>query len=767
MKSFLKFLSRNKLYTAIQAVGLVVSLAFVIIVSCFVWQQFAVTREATDYNRIYALNMGQDWLSAFPGEMSLVQGRIPEIEAAGRLKCYTRSVTFNGQPAPGNPDIYVIDPVIFDIIPQKFLKGSAEVLKDKGQVLLGESFARKISPGENPVGRPIVIGKDTCIIGGIIKAQEKSLLKETDIYRSFDGPDLPLTTEFVTPIDLVLLSFREGADIEAARTLIDTLVVREFPDTFSFLKPEYRMTIPFKELYFSDRGKLSSSVIRHGDVILVYVLIAVGILLLMSALFNYINLSVALAGKRAKEMAIRKVLGETKTRIILRYVSESIVFVAVCMAFALMLAKGLEPVFNRYVAGDIGLEVTLSSPYLTFYTLLVILVGLISGLVPAMITSRYNPVAVIKGEQRRQTKRLFSKVFIVVQNVISVALISLALVMEMQYNHLLTMPLGADVSNLYYISSGSVGKDELAAKPYVERMGVSNAYPGGIRTIITTYKDERKIEIRALECDRDAFDLFGFEVVKDFRVPGEGLWLTESAARFYSFDESRPSPISLMVWPDLEVCGIIKDFVTNSPSEAAGNQIGIVKVSPIEGQSTYVLKLNRFDAEVRSELREIARQESIRLTGGEEYGEKWYGYIPELIERGMQDTRRFISLIELFMVVAILIALLGLVAISAYYTGLETRDIAVRKVFGGTIASEARRTVTEYMVLIGIAIMIGIPVAIFLAERYLRQFWYRIENYGWVLAVAAAIALSVSFLSVLWQTIHASSTNPAEELKKE
>ena len=104
---------------------------------------------------------------------------------------------------------------------------------------------------------------------------------------------------------------------------------------------------------------------------------------------------------------------------------------------------------------------------------------------------------------------------------------------------------------------------------------------------------------------------------------------------------------------------------------------------------------------------------------------------------------------------------------SAYYAGMQTRDIAVRKVFGGSVTSETVRSVREYMILVGMAILVGIPVAVFLAERYLRQFWYRIEGYGWVFVVGAVIALLISFLAVLWQTLKAARTNPATELKKE
>ena len=766
MRSYLKFLSRNKLYTAIEAAGLIVSLAFVVIIACYTWQQFSIAREAVDHQRIYALSGGQEYLSAWPGELSVVMDRVPDVEAGGRVSDFGTSAIFNGQRVQGSVDLYEIDPEIFEFIPQTFISGSPDVLKDRSQVILGESFANKISPKMDPVGKTIIVRNDTCVVGGILKETDRSILKGSDIYRAFKGPDEVYTAEFVFPVNLVLIKLREGADHKETRALIDTLIRQEFADFYKVNKPERSMTMPFRDVYFYKSG----SVLKQGNKSLLYVLIAVGILLLASALFNYINLSVALAGKRAKEMAIRSTLGESKGRILWRYISESIVFVAVCMALAMLLAKSLEPVFNRYIAGDIGLEVAYSPMYLAAYILIICLVGVISGLVPAAMTFRHDPVSIIKGEQRRQTKSLFSKVFIIIQNVITVTLIAMALVMELQYNHLMNMPLGANVDNLYYISSGSVGRDALASKPYVDKIGTSNGFPGKGTMSISTTVDGQKYDIRMLECDETAFEMFGFEQVKDFGRPRKGsLWFTESAARVYNIDEDNQAApdVFSMIWGHLETGGIIKDFATRSASEISGNEIGLVAINDLYGQSTCVLKLNRFDPEVRAELKEIGRQESLRITGDEEYAEKYFGYIPDLIKEGMEETRNFISLIELFMLLATIISLLGLVAMSAYYAGMQTKDIAVRKVFGGTVNSETRRAVIEYLVLVGVAILIGVPIAVFLAERYLRQFWYRIEGYGWVFVVAAVIALVISFLAILWQTLKAARTNPATELKKE
>ena len=766
MKSYFKFLSRNKSYTAIEALGLVVSLAFVIVISCYTWQQFAVTREANDYQRLYSLNLGhEDGLEARPGEMALALDRIPDVETAGRIFCIGQKIVYEGNELPGHSYTCEIDPVIFDFFQFDFIEGTKDVLNDKNQVILDEDFARKISPDIDPVGRTIIISRDTCIVGGIVRANNHSILEKHDIYMAIADPDVA-SDGYYFFMDAVFIRFREGADHEAVRTLIDTVVRREL--NIDRLYSPLSLTIPYKEIYFSPRNR--SNALKHGNLTMVYVLIAVGILLLASALFNYINLSVALAGKRAKEMAIRTALGEQRDAVFRRYIVEAVLFTGVCIVLSAVLAKAFVPVFNRYVAGDIGLDIAFSPAYIALYALLALIVGLISGAIPAAITLSYNPVAVIKGEQRRQTKTVFSRIFIVIQNIITVALISLALVMELQYKHLINMPLGVNTDGLYFIQCGDVGADQLAAKPYVDKIGLSDSYPGRMHMQMQTAVDGRSIYINTFSCDKNAFDLFGFEIVRDYQVPGgKGMWLTESTANIFAIDRENPVKPKELPWfnSDSLVAGIIKDYAVCKLSEMDGNHFGIVDVCDfVDYTPRAILKLNRFDTEVRAELRKLAEEESIRRYGDTRNADM-YGYIPELIEKSLTETRNFISLIELFMLLATLISLLGLVAMSAYYTGLQTANIAVRKVFGGTVTTEALRAVKEYMLLVGIAILIGIPVAIYFANRYLMQFYYRVDGYWWVFAVAAVIALAISFLAVLSQTLKAARTNPAEALKKE
>ena len=134
---------------------------------------------------------------------------------------------------------------------------------------------------------------------------------------------------------------------------------------------------------------------------------------------------------------------------------------------------------------------------------------------------------------------------------------------------------------------------------------------------------------------------------------------------------------------------------------------------------------------------------------------------------GLEEAENYMRMIELFMALSVLISLLGLLAMSALFASERTHDIAVRKVFGSTVKGETLRAVGEYMILVSVSCIIAVPVAAWIARRYLEGFNYRISGYGWIFAVAVLISLLISFASVLWQDLKAARTDPATELKKE
>ncbi|MBR5176409.1 MAG: hypothetical protein IKW89_10845, partial [Bacteroidales bacterium] len=142
-------------------------------------------------------------------------------------------------------------------------------------------------------------------------------------------------------------------------------------------------------------------------------------------------------------------------------------------------------------------------------------------------------------------------------------------------------------------------------------------------------------------------------------------------------------------------------------------------------------------------------------------------YIPSIISEQLSEVRDRLSLVRLFMLLSLLLSALGLIAMSGYYADENSRDIAVRKVFGSTVEGEVKKTVFEYLILMAIATVIAVPISVWLAGKLLEQYSYRISGYGWVFIVAVIAAAIIALLSVLWQTLKAARTNPATELKKE
>jgi len=172
------------------------------------------------------------------------------------------------------------------------------------------------------------------------------------------------------------------------------------------------------------------------------------------------------------------------------------------------------------------------------------------------------------------------------------------------------------------------------------------------------------------------------------------------------------------------------------------------------------------DKSYENQILQAYREYRLETTGVEDPAWR-YGFIRDINRKQLAPVHRTLRLVELFAALAVLISLLGLLAMSTYFADENTEQIAVRKVFGSDVSQETRRTVRSYMVLVGIACLIGIPLAAWASRLYLERFSYRIEGYGWVFVVAVLISLAIAFGTVLWQTLKAARTNPAVELKKE
>ncbi len=765
MKSYLKFLSRNKLYTAIEAVGLAISLAFVIIIGSYVWQQYAVTREHPDRERVYV--PGTPGFPALTYGFPDAIGDIPEIESVSRMCNVAVHPVIRGENTEA--ESVGVEPAFFEICPQfRFVEGSADVLSAPTHVILSASFAKKYSLS---MGDALDISGNSYVVGAILDDLKGTVIKPYDIFLN-----AAVYKDDWQPFDnygstVTLLKVRPGTDRKVFYDKLEAVCKDVYSGIYGQAFFEHLELSRYDELFFKE----TEGFFRHGDKATLRILMLVGLLLLLSAILNYINLSVALTGKRAKEMAVRQLSGASKGGIIWKYVAESIAFTAVCFAAGLLLAEAFCPAMNALLNNpDIPIKVIWSPGYVLAYIVIILLVGALCGIFPALMAGRYKPVDVMKGGYRRKSKMVFSKVFIVLQNTLAVILIALAVTMEAQMRKTQERPMNCNIENIFFLKvfSGEDDaplKDALEALPCVRRIGRSSGVPGSINMgQYSTTREGQDILYMLIRLDSTAFSMFGFEILEDFHAPQfNSVWFSDKSFAATGFDTDYhdiSGTLSRRTKGCEQVAGVFKSFPTNS-ANMGEEDYAIVSLMrsddiPFVG---WVIETTPDRKAAKAQIMDAYENYS---KGKQNYGSLAF-WIDENIAEAWRPARNNMRLVEIFMLLSIIIALLGLVAMSTYYADEKSRDIAVRKVFGGTMDTEAWRTIREYMVLVGIACIIGIPIAVYAAQEYLKDFIYRLEGYWWIFVMAVLLTGLIAFVSVIWQVLKSAKTNPAIELKKE
>ncbi len=461
MSSYIKFLSRNKLYSIIEAIGLTVSLAFVVIIFCYVAQHIAVTYENQHRKEIYGVAIQDKMLYQY-GMKETIGESIPEIKAITEFGwIYGTEMKADGQMLR-LAQVLGCDRDFFNFFPVQFAEGQPDQINETLTAFVSEEMAQTLSQSGEVVGRTIhMLNHDFTVVGVYTDIGTSLFYAMPDVivnvnltdgvtyYGGFDSPAVP--ANIFENVWLFIKSFPDvdrealcGKLATATEALYLKILGREYPVDAATIK-----LVRLDEVFYYD----GQTTLKRGDKVMMHSLLAVGLLLLISALFNYINLNVALTSKRAKEMATRRLHGATKGRIIGKYLLESLAFTLVCMVLGILLAKALEPLVNRLLGDDVGVKIMLSPFYLVSYLLIVIVVALLAGIIPATVVSRAKPIDVVTGAFRLRNKMVLSKVFIVLQKVIAIVLIALVITMEVQMRHMEQRPVGCRTENLFYVNS--------------------------------------------------------------------------------------------------------------------------------------------------------------------------------------------------------------------------------------------------------------------------------------------------------------------------
>lgn len=789
MKTFFRYLRHNPLYTIINVVGLAVSLMFVILIGDYTWSQFSVDNWHNNKDRIYLMGCGEEFYM-WPDVAAELEQAFPDIEKTcsfisrrGTIRSEDRSVKGIDVPV-----ILLTDPSFFDFFDFKLLEGDRATLMDTpDKCVITEDLANELFPGKDPVGEALrLIGEqdvvtsvdryDTTLVytvSGVIKSLDKTVFpNETKIIANmarapqvmgYEQTDDLMATGTYGGIKTFIMS-REGSSIEDSIDDIDRFVTGRVSVAAAW---DWHISLtPLDQVMFSPLNDGSGLI--QGDKNRLRILLSAVLALLFFAMANYINLTVANTGFRAKEIAARKILGHSDKGVFIKLIGESILMVLLSFLIGLVLAFAFQEKFSELFGGriDLGRDITVGT--VSSCAAFIVLLGAAAGTVPSLQISRFKPVDVVKGAFRYHSKMVLYKVFVVLQNIITVVMLVSALVILLQFNHLVKAPMGFNYRNMYYLvcpdDLGPSIYNELNSLPYVEEIATVNGtfFTGYNTSMITRQLDNgNRVIFRTSRMDKDAMDMYGLELIRDYGNSDGAYYVTEHTLqemgmgledREIKWKGGQISPIA-GVFADFHIINVTEDY-----------HPFLIEI-PVEGPvptPVYLVRTNgRKDALER--IRDIYRE----LGANEDYI-RWYASsMQEDIEETYEDSRNTLDIISLFALVSGIISILGFVGMSLFFIRQRKKEIGVRTIMGGTHNEITVQLLKTFCAPLLLSFVIAVPLAWYLMRGWLSDFSYRIKLSPWIFILACAASLAIAVLSVLWQIRSAVRQNPVESISNE
>lgn len=796
MKSFLRFLRRNPYYTVINVLGLSVALMFVILIGDYTWRQFSVDSSQPNKDRIVLMGRSGDYMS-WPEESWKIGRMYPEIEntccvvsQAGTIRSDNES--FND--VDGNP-MLLVDSTFFDMFSYDFVEGDPEIaLSSPDKCVITESLADAIFPGRDPMGEPLrIIGLRTVFLSGDQDPYDSTLVYTVSgVVKDFDKTVLPNDTKIIasinrhpqilgyemTPQCFVSTShgcfktfylLHQGAELDSKAGEIWSTLVKDIPMMeFDVDVDKTTATFtPLRKLMFDEANEGSG--MEKGNKGLLVILLSAVIAILLFAVTNYINLTVANTGMRAKEMATRRLLGSSTNEIISKLVGESILVVLI----SFLIGLGLSFIFQDDIAsmfrGRIMLENDFTPGTVGTSICFIVLTGLLAGIIPGLQISAFKPIDVVKGSFRYKSKMLFSRVFIMVQNLITVVMLTLSLVVALQINGLVNAPLGINTKDVLFISPDEPGDSEailstLQGLPCVQKIGFSRGSCLSLGMSSMSLRKDRAGAIHLIyqaSLDKEALDIYGVEILDDYGTSDGAVYINEKMKEALGLSDSDRE----IKWQDRDVeqvAGVFKNFHKGNILADIREFAIYLKEPETMKNPDFVVKTDGSDEAVRIIKAAIAEV----ITDRKDID--WVVQnLEEEVASQFEEERNVLHIVLMFTGIALLISIFGFIGMSLFFIRQRRSEIAVRRIMGGSVREVILLMLVKFCAPLLVSCLVAVPVAYYVSLRWLQDFSYRISLGAWIFILTCAISLLIAVLSILWQTIHAVRRNPAEGIKTE
>lgn len=806
IRNFYKF----RFYSLINVAGLTIGITACLVILLFVRFELSYDRFNEHADRIvrvdWDLQLGETRTynaAVTPPMAEVLVHDFPEVEAAARFR-YMGSFQFKRE-IENTVEWRVVyaDNDVFKIFTIPFMLGDpATALKDPHSMVITEKCAEQFFPNENALGKTLMKDNNTLYkITGVVKDLPENSHFHYRMFLSMEGLEESKNGNWIGGPYNTYLLLRPDADLKTLESKLPGMVEKYLmPYAESILGSSYisnfnsngnRLTLrlrPLTEihLYSNLRNELEG----NGDIDYVYLFSAIAFFILIIACINFMNLATARSVRRAREVGIRKVMGSSRFNLALQFIGESTILSIMAFILALGLTDLVLPLFNSLT--DMNLKVPFGDLTLgLIITLAALLVGIISGLYPGIVLSAFQPVRVLKGKFSSGNKSSFFRSGLVVfQFAISIFLIIATIALYQQMNYMRNKKLGFNKDQVIFLRDvRNVGdrlitiKDEMVKTNLIKTGTVSSYFPGpgSARNTPLLWKfgslplPENSFSAEKWMVDYDYVPTLGIELVegrnfsRDFPSDSSGVILNESAIERLGFSDSpighkislyRLTPdgsqdqTKLETW---EIIGVAKDFNFESLRQP------ITPLGLFYGASRSSLAF-RYETNNTQQVIAALENKWKELAPGEPFH---YSFLDENFQSLYSTEQKVSKIFAVFSGLAIIIACLGLFALTAFTAEQRTKEIGIRKVMGASLQNIILLLSTEFGKLILLGFVLAAPVAAYAIQWYLQDYAYKTQISWWIYIAAGLITFLLALLTMGYQSVQAAKTNPVEALKSE
>ena len=762
---------------------------FIILMGDYTWRQYSIDSWHKNAQRIYLMGK-EDYFFLWSQAAEGIQRLAPDVEQTccvlsqmGRIKYGNKEVKdSDGE----NGIIMLADSSFFQLFDFSLVEGNRQTaLNTPDKCVVTERLARRLFGDKNPIGESLqIVGEHQVYINHVDPYDSTLVYTVSGVMKDMDRTVLPNETQIIVSMQRypqvmgyklddksfvsggtgtvkAFFMMKPGANIEAIREMASKYIDEHHHGVWKDSKPA--MT-PLTDIMFAPQN--NGLGLQKGDKTRLRILLAAVLAILFFAISNYINLTVANTGFRAKEMATRRLFGSSQREISLKLIVESTLMVAFCFAVGLALAFYFQDAASELFRGKISLNNDISVGSISLCLGFILLLGFVSGILPSWHISRYQPIDIVKGSFRFHSKMVLGRLFIIVQNVVTVTMLTAALVIWLQLNHLIHAPLGFNSENLFYVES-PVGKSQtvrnlLEKMPFVERIG---CYQGSTFTGYNFHgKGVKNSEgdyemLMTTDLDKEAFDLLGLKIIRDNGATNNGYYLNEEALRLLNYTGNEKD----FVWGDNQkdlIAGILQDFRIINVLEDV-RPMAIRKLETVENPN-YLVKTNG-DKHAMNAFRSMLQEQGVPEKDLQYYALSMEDCIAETFE----EHQNTLDIITLFTLIAIVISVMGYVGMSLFFIRQRKKEIAIRKVMGSTSGEVLLLMLRTFSIPMLISFVIAVPISWYIMKDWLSNFSYRIALSSWIFAAAGFTCFIISLLTVIVQSWRAASENPINNIKTE